>query len=101
MITGIVFGAVCAAIVWAIGFTFVSKSDSYGGGIGAGFALAFRIMLRGALGISSLVAAGVGLFITISGHADWAPFTGWLVTYLAGVFAYFVVRYGIPPLVKH
>ena len=36
MITGIVFGAVCAAIVWFIGFTFVSKSSSYGGGLAAG-----------------------------------------------------------------
>jgi hypothetical protein len=101
MTSGIVFGLVCAAIVWAIGFTFVSKSSSYGSGIGAGIAQAFRIMLRGALGISSLVAAGVGLFITILGHADWAPFIAWLVSYLVGVFAYFVVRYGIPPLVKH
>lgn len=91
---GIVIGAVCAAIVWMIGYTFVSKPGTFQG-YGDGLALVWRVMLRSALFLVTVVVIVLGAIFTSAGDGSWPLFTSWCATYLGGVVAYFFVRYGI------
>jgi uncharacterized membrane protein SirB2 len=88
--SGAVLGGACAAVVAVLGILFFHSTPGQWINIGC----AIRTFARGVLGVVSVVLAVVGIVLAAMSGA-YQFYFGWLVTYLAGLVCYFVLRYKV------